>query len=420
MTKKSSSRGRKWWRRILTLTVIGLAVLAFFSKSLSSGYLKKKGQAALVNSRLAQAYNAFEHAARLDESDPEARFLLARVCRRMGNFVEMESHLSASLELGFSPARIRRERILAEAQVGRVRSPGKTLSELLLSAQGDEREICLAFVNGLCLNLQFAEALQVLEAWHADFPEDAEPWFRRGIIQNSQKRLEYAEEAFREGLRLQPDRWSMRNYLADCLFQQQEYQQAQDQYRLVLENSPEHAEATFGLARCRSNLGHQKEARNLLEEVVSRDATHTQARHVLARLELESNKPSAAVEWLSPYLEEEYPLPETSHLLIQAYTRLGESETAEKYRQKFLQAQAQLDRLEELFDKIEELQQDVDLRYEVGVLTYRYHSRKEGLAWVQSVLLSKPNHREAREFLQNHPPLHSRKIGRSGHDELFR
>lgn len=412
MTVRETSAKRLWWRRLLTLGVIALVITSLFYQTLLSGYWKRAGRAALEESNPQRALDAFQRAARFDQSDPETQFLLARSYRRMGEFTEMESHLSSSLELGLSPARVKRERILAEAQIGTVQNPGKTLSELLLSPQGDEREICRAFVNGLCLNLKFEEAIQVLEAWHADFPDDAEPWFQRGIIQMSQKRWAPAEEAFREGLNLQPDRLPMRNHLANCLFEQQKFEQAQNQYRRVLEDSPGQIDAMFGLARCRAKLGDPTEARQLFEEVVSRDATHQPARHALARLELESNNPAAAAEWLSPYLEEEYPLPETSHLLAQAFAKSGKLELAEEYGRKFTEAQAHLDRLEELFDNIDAVQKDPDLRYEIGALTYRYHSREEGLGWIQSVLLSAPNHRQAREFLQ----AHSRQIGRSEHD----
>lgn len=402
MTTPPRSNKRKWVVRLLAATATLAVAIALFRGWLFASYWRTDGREALNESNLDEALAALEQAREWDPSSQETEFLLGRVYRRLGDFGRMETHLVQSEKLGLPVERVRVERLLARAQSGALDDFTEPLGQLLMSRSGDEREICRAFVNGMCIRLQFDDALRVLEAWHSDLPDDPEPWFLRGAIQRNTRKWAAAEEAYREGLALAPNDVQARLALAQCQLEQNDVEEAAGNFQRCLERSPRMVEAEFGLGRCRAMQGDITEARRLFLRVVEETPSHEGARHELARLELEAKNYEKAIGWLKDYSRQDALRPETAQILSRAYAALGDEAESKKYLQKFQTAQANLDRLEELFDEIPDHPNDAERRFEIGLLTFQYYSRDEGIAWIESALRLDPGHRKAREFLETH------------------
>ena len=97
-----------------------------------------------------------------------------------------------------------REQIMAQAQLGEMRDAEKQRTRLLSDPQGDEPEICYAFVQGYLQIHQYAAARQLLNGWAADFPEDPRPLFLRGTVQMNAELWKEAEADFRKTLTIDP------------------------------------------------------------------------------------------------------------------------------------------------------------------------------------------------------------------------
>jgi len=386
-------------RRVGILLAVGLAIATVcLAPELLTRYQLHRAQTAYEQREWNLARQWLQSAAEQDPTRAETQFLLARVCRKLARPSHVTVHLDRARELGFPEMKLQREWWLMMAQAGQLLQVEHRLAGLLSEADQDGPEICEAFVNGYCLNLRFREALMLIAAWEADWPESAEPHYQRGNLWFSRSVWRDAEQAFRQTLVIE-DRFDARHKLAQCLLQQHRTDQAESEFRVCLSSRPQHIPSLIGLGNCLTGSMRLDEARGLFKQVVALDADHFEARRVLGQLALSDNQPRDALRWLQP-LADKWPEDwSIAYLTAQAFRDTGEQDEASRRFEMMRRAEASLDRLEELVEQIEQTPLDVEKRYQIGDMVLRFRSRKEGVAWLKSALLIDPTHQPARHAL---------------------
>jgi len=396
------------WRRskkcylILCLAAGAVAALAWWSPRLIARYEVYRGRRALEAFQTEAAIERLEAACRFDPQDAQAHFLLGRGFRRLERFDEMVRELDEAGRLGMPSERVQRELRLAVAQTARVGEVEPYLPQMLTSPGDDGREICATFFQGFCLRLDFALADRVLDAWAADFPDDPEPYARRGDLYNSVQRGQRAEAAYRECLARDPSRTQTRLKLARCLLDMNMPAEAEPHLRTCVKEAPGEADAWFRLGECLSALGKNDESRRALERAIQCDPRHFGARRQLGELEIRAGRAEEAFKWVAP-LQEDWP--EDSRLattMAQTLQKLGRTEEAQKCWQTVSRSQKAATRFDELILEVPNRPADVDLRYELGMTLLRYRSREDGVVWLKSVLQFDPRHRGAHRALADY------------------
>jgi len=386
-------------KRVCILLAVGLAIAAAcFAPQLLTRYHLHRAQTAYEQRQWDQAREWLQAAAESDPTRAETQFLLARVYRKLAQPNQVTGHLDRARKLGFPEMKLQREWWLMMAQAGQLLQVEHRLAGLLAEADQDGPEICEAFVNGYCLNLRFREALTLITAWEADWPESAEPHYQRGNLWFARSVWRDAEQSFRQTLAIE-DRFDARHKLAQCLLQQHRTDQAEAEFRACLDRQPRHIPSLIGLANCLTGSMRIDEARDLFKQVVKLDADHFESRRVLGQLALSDNRPQDALRWLQP-LAEKWPEDwSIAYLTAQALRDTGKQEEASRRFEMMRRAETSLDRLEELVEQIEQTPLDVEKRYQIGDMVLRFRSRKEGVAWLKSALLIDPAHQPARQAL---------------------
>ena len=397
MSKKSRKKPKKrrWWvgGAVLIVSLIAAAPLAWRE------YEQYRARSALT-ARDAEA--ARDHLLRIERTgfaDGETAFLLARTFRRLGDFERVRRYLLEARRRGYSTEALQREQWLTLAQSGQLTEAEPHLAELLTDPRGDEREICEAFVNGYCINLQFDAALELLDAWQADFPNDAEPYFRRGYIQQAIVDAAGAVRHYRKGLKLAPHRADARLRLAQALLSLNKLAEAEQEFRRVRRQMPQNAEAIFGLATCLFQRGHQQEAQRLLIDLVEHQPDYYDARELLGELAISENRYDEAIRWLVPLYQEQPNDPGVLLKLVKCYRAQGKTEKVEQLLKSLDRAEQMESRLEELVHKVLERPDDADLRYEIGTLLLEFGSVEDAARWLRSAIETNPRHARAHTAL---------------------
>ncbi len=275
-------------KRLLAVAILaGLPAAAFWgSIPLAVQFHCGRARQFLQSRDNQQCVQHLRTALRLSPDRAEVFFLLARTHRRLGDVERVEPFLRQAQKLGGDPQRAQRETWLAWATSGRLRNAQPHLSELLMDMRDDGPEICAAYVQGYFTNLQPREAVQLLDAWQRDYPDDPQCYFMRGYLQQALAAWDEAAEAYRRGLALAPGETLMRARLAEVLGEMNENDEAGRQFRRCAEEAPANATILAAWAKCLTRQGDAGQARLVLQRALDKAPANFETLRQLGELEL--------------------------------------------------------------------------------------------------------------------------------------
>ncbi len=336
----------------------------------------------------------------------EIEFLLARTNRKLGNSPQFQKHLQLAAEFGHPQYEIELEQAILDAQLGNVDEAEPILRRELSISDKHTRDICQALVNGYLLNYRFEDASRWLDAWQADYPNDAEPHFSRGTLWQHLLLWNEAVASFEQGINLNPNRADIRIQLAKALSQLHRYDEAIQHFQAALVTDPGNEVALSGLSQSQIAVGSMDRAKATLESLLKLHPNSFAGLVGLAQISLAEGHAAASLEKLEQAYE------------VQPKNITVRSELASALRQLDRQdeAQAHLDYVEtanEVFAEIQELMRQVQAnpklvqpRYKIGSALLEFATEAEGLSWLYSVVQLDPNHPAAHTTLANHFESH--------------
>ena len=381
---------------------IGISVLAsaFFGAIPLAVQLHYGRARRLLNGRDNQAaLQELRSALRIAPGCAEVHFLLARTHRRLGNVDKVQPLLRRAQQLGGDPDRAQRETWMTLAQSGMLREAEPHLAGLLTDSRDDGADICEAYVQGYFSNLRVHEALQLLDAWQRDFPDDAQSYFMRGYLLQTLTSWPEAAAAYRRGLELDSDQTMMRCHLAEVLTELHEIDEASRLFRRCADEAPHDPRILTSWAKCLSLQGNIDEAGRLLGQALDRNPVDFQALRRLGEIELSNGEFEKALEHLDAAARQRPYDVTTRNALGKALRALSRADEAQVHFNYVTEAEGSLARMERQLRVVVERPDDVEVRYDIGVTLLKYGSPDDGAKWLLTVVEQQPDHKAAHQAL---------------------
>lgn len=384
------------------LVVCGIGLTA----TLGPRYLKWRVRQATTARQFDTAFTWLERLETLFGVDGESSFLRARLCRKRGDWPGVHDALLRARERQFPVHQLEREQWLTLAQSGQLRSAEPFLARLLTDPQDDGAEICEAYVNGFFLNYRMPEALQLLDAWIADFPNDPQPLLIRAKIRVEQQYLKEAEVDLRTAWSLDRTSSTAALDLADVLLLQRRIDDALKIYREVSSWRTHPVRAELGVAKALRLLNQPEASRAISQQIIQREANNREALLERALADLELNRHTEAATVLEKALTLNPRSLTVRQALARALRATGHAEAAREHAEYVAEAQTALQRAENLATEVTQHPNNVQARYEIGMIYLQYAVPERGVQWLKSVLNYDPNHQAAMRALnENAIPL---------------
>jgi thioredoxin-like negative regulator of GroEL len=366
------------------------------------GFLKWQTRRELTLRDLDKASATLDQLERWYDADGESSFLRARLSRKRGDWNGVRDALLQAQKLQYPVSLLEREQWLAQAQSGQLRPAEPHLPQLLVDPQNDGGEICEAFVNGYFLNHRLTDALRLLDAWIADYPNDPEPRIIRGKIRVDQQYLKEAESDLRAARSLDPKSSSAALELADVLILERQVEEALQIYQMFLGTKDDPLRARLGEAKAQRLLNHPEVAHAIAEQILKGDPESREALLEQALADLDLNRTSAAVVTLKQALELNPRSITVRQALAKALRAAGDPDQAREHARYVEKAQSALANAEQLATRVTAFPDDIEARYEIGITYLEYAVPERGIQWLKSVLNYDPTHKRANQALSDY------------------
>lgn len=387
-------------RILLTISVVACLLACFGGPwlAIAPNFMARR---AISQRAPEQAIDWVRWSERLAGPTPESELLLARANRKLARWDAVHEHLTRARALGASEVRTQREDWLARAQSGQLQEVEHRRNQMLLDPQGDTHEICEAYVRGYLVNRRFQEAVQLLESWSADYPENPQPHYLLGITYAERSKATLAVKSLQRAVELDPDRFQARLALANALLENKQAKEALAEFQNCREIRHEDAEVAVGIAKSILALGTPEGARVELEKGLTLFPDDFNLRLELGRLLMHEDFSSALVHLEKAVALEPRSI-EARYVLAQILSGLGRKEEAEGHLEYVESANEQLAVMQKHTDAVHSNAADVDARYQIGITELKYGTEQDGIQWLQSVLNYDPGHKETNAALASY------------------
>jgi tetratricopeptide (TPR) repeat protein len=327
----------------------------------------------------------------------DSEFLLARANRKLGRWDAFRDHLLRARELGVPETTLQREDWLARAQSGQMFEVERRRNQMLLDPQGDSEEICEAYAQGYLLNRQFQEAIRLLESWSADYPDNPQPHYLMGMTYAEWSNLPLAIQSLQRAVELDPEYFEARLALANAWLDSKDVREALAEFQKCRELGID-AEVDVGLARSHLALGAFEEAQRELDAGVARYPQNFKLQLEMARF-LMHDEPGSALTHAETATSIAPRSSEARYVLGQILLRLGRRGEGQTHLEFAQLVNAERARMQKLMDSALTDPDNVELRFQIGVIQLKYGTEMEGIQWLQSVLNYDQGHKAANAAL---------------------
>jgi tetratricopeptide (TPR) repeat protein len=326
---------------------------------------------------------------------------MARTCRRAGDFVRAREHLQEAERLHWPQGAIDLEHLLMQVQEFGARDRDEeTLHHYVLSRQHqDEKLILEALVKGYLHTFYLAAALEWLDFWIKNYPDDYQPFLWRAQTHAKLRRRDQAIADYRRVLELSPNQLEAHRGLAGLLQTTgQDYTAAAEHYQKYLDVHPNDPTALLGLARCQRGRQDLDGARQTLGRLPAMHPELDRAYLLAGIIEADQENYDKALEYLR---RAEALSPNEPGIVFQlglVLRQAGNHQQAELYERKHEQLDRELKELYEITTTLVSDPRNVELRYKAGAILLRV-GQEEGVRWLLTVLQEDSKHRPTHEAL---------------------
>ena len=329
----------------------------------------------------------------------EWHFLSVIVSRRTNDFERTRTELKNAHELGWPDRELERQQLLAYAQTGQFDQVGQRWSRLFQDAGSDGPDLCRAYINFLMTRFQLHEVASVVDGWRKDFPEDPGPWVVEGMISANQLLWSDAESQFQKALELDPTHDDARFRLAETQIRQLKFSEAEFNLNALANRTPE---VIASLAHCMAQQGRLDEALASLQSANESAPGNVGVLAELGRLQLMQGDYASALAALEDALKIQPENTEFRYAYAQALRNSGRETEANEHFDRVNQATTALRDLARITRQVVSDPENIEARFKVAEITWKWKSRRDGLAWLLSVLDYEPNHRATHALLAEH------------------
>jgi tetratricopeptide (TPR) repeat protein len=384
---------------VICLLVIGGAGWFIIYPELAGIYHWRKARQALDQYDFGQARIHLRDCLEIWPKSGETSFLMARTCRRAGDFDSARTHLQEAERKGWVPALIDLERLLAKAQAGLVQAVEQDLRRHLEARPAEQKVILETLVIGSLQSNFLDDAYRWSTRWVEDYPDDWQGHFVRGRVLESGLRFDLAADEYQRALEDKPDLLPARLRLGEMLLRQGQYALAVPHFQTCLRSDPHDDTALLSLARCQRYLSPPEVAWATLDQLSAGKEQHAGELLLRGQLELERGHADKALVWLQRAERRSPQDVDTYQALATALRLLNRADEAQTYERKRQMIESDLRRMEELTKEIIHSPRDATLRSEAGITLLRLGQPEQAARWLVSALLIDPHHQPAKKAL---------------------
>jgi tetratricopeptide (TPR) repeat protein len=334
----------------------------------------------------------------------EVQFLAAQASRRTGDFPAAQKHLARAKALDWVPEAIDLETALIQAQNNRLtREYEFYLRKCLRDGHPDAHLIAEVLVPYDFARFRLFAVAENATLWTEKRPNNPRAWALLGECLQRIPRRAAAVAAFQKAVDLDPDDRSSLVYLATLLVESKKVTpDLARRLEAFAAAHPTDAEALTLLADCRALDGDAAAADKLLERALAARPGFAPALSALGRIVLDDGRPAEALPFLTRAAELDPSNPQLLHALFQCHRQLGHADAAAAAEKRWADCLADRAQLGQTVTKIQESPEDPDLRTRAGEICLRQRRTDDGLAWLESALMIRPDHPPAHAILARH------------------
>jgi tetratricopeptide (TPR) repeat protein len=391
------------------LALVGLLILLtglggwLISGHFLAEYHLSKAAKALQRQRYPLALNEYLQAVPYRPTSAALHLLVGRTARRANDIPTAREHLRRCRELqkGVSEEQ-QLEVYLLRAQTGEVDAVERYLRPYLVEEGPLTPLVLEALVRANMAKHRAHLAWTYLARWLELEPDNVEAIFRRGLWHTQQQDVRGALADFQRALELDPLRHQVRPLYGDVLRADKKYEEAAEQYRLLLRQSPRETVALVGLAQCYADMGKPELAHEPLAAIPEEDDS-ADVLCVRGIVELRCDRPEKAEGFLRRALTRDPGHQDACYNLMLCLSRLGRSDEAQAMNARFQQIDADQKRLIAITTKeMPAAPSSPQLHCELGEIYLRLGHPDRGVHWLNAALGLDPGCRRAHERLRDY------------------
>jgi mono/diheme cytochrome c family protein/Flp pilus assembly protein TadD len=276
------------------VAVVALALVARTSYSL---WAKQVAANRLQIGAISDALRYLRRAARCTPDDGAIDMMLAFCFRQFRQADRWEDALQAAEEKGISRSQIEQETQLYLIQTGNWHEGAESQLAMLAGKGVTAYDVPAAFVSGFLASGRNTLAQQLLDAWNADFPNDAHVAYMRGKYWQSLGDTRQAQAQYEAAISLQSRHELARVALAEMFEEDDQLQQAFEQYAAVASVSPASEVAALGAAKVLRKMGRLDRAQAILEPLARSTEPPTEVAAGMGRIAMDRGDLPGAERW---------------------------------------------------------------------------------------------------------------------------
>jgi tetratricopeptide (TPR) repeat protein len=387
----------------LLLLLVGFG-LWLVSRHLLANYHMGQAAKALERQRYPRALEEYQEALRYRPASATLHLLAGRTARRAGDIPTAREHLRRCRELqkGVSEE-LQLEEYLVRAQTGEVDEVYRYLQPYLFNEGPLTPLVLEALVRAYMGKYRTDLAGQCLSGWLQLEPDNVEALFRQGTWCAQQQNIRGAASDYARALDLDPLRTDVRLAYAQLFRADRMFEQAAEQYRTVLQQSPRDPAALLGLAQCDADLGKPEEAREPLEALPEEQQDTADVLAVRGMVEMRCGQPEKAEPLLRRALVRDPGQLDACYNLMLCLKRLGREDESRAMNARFQQIEADQKRLIAIASReLSASPSSADLHCELGEIYLRLGRPEKGVHWLLAALRLDPGHRRTHERLRDY------------------
>ncbi|MFO0799064.1 MAG: tetratricopeptide repeat protein [Gemmataceae bacterium] len=393
-----------------TLGVLGVALVALVAggwvvaDQLLAARALTQGRAALAAGDAAAALSHFGRTFATRPHDPEAHFLAAVAARRSGDRAAAARHLDEADRFGWDAAAVRGERALqAAANGGHFSAVEPALRDLAGGTGSYAADALAVLATGYLAQFRITEADGLTARWVEVAPTDARAWSARTDVLERLERREASRAAFAAWVAAIPDdrraRLGLVRMMLDGRRPPAEIAPHLDWLQAATPDDPD--VLRFRAAALEAE-GRTDEAVSVLDRAAAQPAVTAAVLTHRARLDLDRGRADHGLPFARRAVAADASDLEARFTLLRCLQQAGTPAEAAEAEASWKQLRDDLARVRELGRRISANPSEPELRREMGELFLRNGRDSEGVRWLESALIVRPDHVPTRRLLADY------------------
>jgi tetratricopeptide (TPR) repeat protein len=360
-------------------------------------------EASLARYDFAEARRYLAVCLSLRPTDPEIHLLAVQAARRDGLLDEAQRHLDRYRELvGDATPDGALQAVLLRVQGGAVKEHVNILMDYIDIRHPQREQILEALAQGCVHVYRLDEASFWTRQLLDRFPENPIGRLLDAQTHETLRRRDQAIEITQKLVEDYPENNKARIYLAGLLFRRHRYDEAAKHYWEAHWQQPADIAPLLGLVRVLVAQERFDDVEPILRQLQREHADNSEALLECGRSALRQKRPAEA----EPLLQRAVELAPNDHEihleLAIALQQLGRTDEAQRHLERSQQIEADMLRLEQVFQEMVAAPSDPMPRLEAGRICLRNGQITEGLRWLFGALELAPQHKPTHAALADH------------------